>query len=209
MHNRKFDVARLVTCEVVDGNKVFTTHEKPAFEGTKLPEYATNHSAGADFFCAEDVVIPSLWGAVFQVVSEWGSHLIRGIGNAVLGKSFNEDLKGTLDKKFSPTPVHTGIKADMNEDEVLEIYNRSSNPSKLGLILANSVGVIDADYFECEQNDGEIMFAYYNFKPWDVTIKAGDKIGQGVFKKVLRPTEGFTVKNDTRKGGFGSTDETK
>jgi dUTP pyrophosphatase len=93
----------------------------------------------------------------------------------------------------------------MYEDEVLELYNRSSNPKKLGLILANSVGVVDADYYNCEDNDGEILFSYYNIKPWDVTLKVGDKVGQGVFKKVLRPEVGLVVKEETRKGGHGST----
>ena len=46
-----------------------------------------------------------------------------------------------------PTLVKTGIKAYMQDDEVLMLYNRSSNPKKKGLILANSVGVIDKDYY--------------------------------------------------------------
>ena len=112
-------------------------------------------------------------------------------------------------KRFDikPTLVHTGIKACMEDDEVLELYNRSSNPKKLGLILANSVGVVDADYYNNPDNDGEIMFAFYNFKPWSVTIKAGDKIGQGVFKKFLRPTINCIVNDEERTGGFGSTDK--
>jgi dUTP pyrophosphatase len=48
-------------------------------------------------------------------------------------------------KGMAPTLVKTGIKAYMMDDEVLYLYNRSSNPKKKGLILANSVGVIDKD----------------------------------------------------------------
>ena len=95
----------------------------------------------------------------------------------------------------------------MYEDEVLELYNRSSNPKKLGLILANSVGVVDADYYGNPDNDGEIMFAFYNLKPWDVTLKVGDRIGQGVFKKFLRPEVGLDINNKAREGGFGSTNK--
>ena len=93
----------------------------------------------------------------------------------------------------------------MQDDEVLLLYNRSSNPKKKGLILANSVGVIDKDYYGNSDNDGHIMFAFYNIKDEDITIKKGEAIGQAIFQKFL------TVDNDNaegeRKGGFGSTNE--
>ena len=63
-----------------------------------------------------------------------------------------------------PTLVKTGIKAYMGEDEMLLLYNRSSNPGKRGLILANSVGIVDKDYYGNPDNDGHIMFAFYNIK---------------------------------------------
>lgn len=104
---------------------------------------------------------------------------------------------------IAPTLIKTGIKAYMEEDEVLYLYNRSSNPKKKGLILANSVGVVDADYYGNPDNDGHIMFAFFNIKDEDITIKKGEAIGQGVFQKYL------TVDNDQaggeRTGGFGST----
>ena len=103
----------------------------------------------------------------------------------------------------APTLIKTGIKAYMEEDEVLYLYNRSSNPKKKGLILANSVGVVDADYYGNPDNDGHIMFAFINTRDEDVLIKKGEAIGQGVFSKYL------TVDNDQaggeRTGGFGST----
>ena len=54
---------------------------------------------------------------------------------------------------MNPTLISTGIKAYMMDDEVLYLYNRSSNPKKKGLILANSVGVVDKDYYGNEDND--------------------------------------------------------
>lgn len=106
-------------------------------------------------------------------------------------------------KGMNPTLVSTGLKAYMQDDEVLLLYNRSSNPKKKGLILANSVGVIDKDYYGNPDNDGHIMFAFYNIKEEDVEIKKGDAIGQAVFEKYL------VVDNDSaegeRMGGFGST----
>ena len=108
-------------------------------------------------------------------------------------------------KGMNPTLVKTGLKAYMKEDEVLLLYNRSSNPKKKGLILANSVGVIDKDYYENLDNDGHIMFAFYNIKEEDVQIKKGEAIGQGIFQKYL------IVDNDEaqgeRTGGFGSTNK--
>ena len=149
--------------------------EENQFNDAKLPEYSTKNAAGADFFAAEDTEIPSIWS------NEWP----------------NNEPK--------PVLVHTGIKANMNPDEVLEIYNRSSNPIKLGLVLANSVGIIDADYYNNPKNDGEIMFAYYNFSRTSVTIHKGDKIGQGIFKKFERPEIGYINTETERTGGFGST----
>ena len=96
-----------------------------------------------------------------------------------------------------------GIKAYMQDDEVLMLYNRSSNPKKKGLILANSVGVIDKDYYGNPDNDGHIMFAFFNIKEEDVVIKKGEAIGQGVFQKYFVTDDDMAT--GERLGGFGST----
>lgn len=137
----------------------------------RFPEYATIRAAGADFYCAEDIVIPTVW-----------------------------ELKHK-GKLIVPTLVHTGVKVCMEDDEQLELYNRSGNP-KRGLVLANGVGVVDADYWDA---NGEVMFAFYNISHSEVTIKAGDRIGQGVFTKFLRPDFNLKIKDSMRTGGFGST----
>lgn len=102
-----------------------------------------------------------------------------------------------------PTLVKTGIKAYMPEDEFLMLCNKSSNPGKKGLVLANGVGIVDKDYYENEDNDGHIMFAFYNIKEEDIQIKKGDAIGQAIFQKY------YIIADDNveaeRKGGFGST----
>ena len=106
---------------------------------------------------------------------------------------------------MKPTLVKTGIKSYFPNDEYLMLANRSSNPGKKGLVLANSIGVVDADYYSNESNDGHIMFAFYNFFDQDVEIKKGDAIGQAIFQKY------FTVDDDNnegkRIGGFGSTNK--
>ena len=193
--------------KIENGKIVVSSDEKEhvfsavkAYSDAQLPEYQTKCSAGADFFCAEDVVIPSIWSQLFNRVR---LNLVKD--SAYLDTCGDADA---VRKLIQPTFVHTGIKAYMEDDEVLELYNRSSNPKKLGLILANGVGVVDADYFENKDNDGEIMFVFYNVLPFSVTLKAGDRIGQGIFKKFLRPTDSsLRVKDATRVGGVGSTDK--
>ena len=106
---------------------------------------------------------------------------------------------------MKPTLIKTGIKAYMQGDEYLMLANRSSNPGKKGLILANSVGVIDKDYYGNPDNDGHIMFAFYNIKDEDVEIKKGDAIGQAIFQKYLVTDDDIAV--GERLGGFGSTNK--
>lgn len=106
-------------------------------------------------------------------------------------------------KGMKPTLIKTGIKAYMADDEVLILANRSSNPGKKGLILANSIGVIDKDYYGNPDNDGHIMFAFFNIKDEDVEIKKGDCIGQAIFQKYLIADDDEA--EGERTGGFGST----
>ena len=108
-------------------------------------------------------------------------------------------------KGSNPTLIKTGLKAYMQDDEYLMLCNRSSNPKKKGLILANSVGIVDKDYYGNPDNDGHIMFAFYNIKEEDIKIKKGEAIGQAIFQKYL------VVDDDNaegeRAGGFGSTNK--
>ncbi len=118
-------------------------------------------------------------------------------------EAIEDTIIPSFKKGDAPTLVKTGLKAYMQDDEMLLLYNRSSNPKKKGLILANSVGVVDKDYYENQDNDGHIMFAFYNIKEEETIIKKGEAIGQAIFQKYL------VVDNDVaegeRVGGFGST----
>ncbi len=102
-----------------------------------------------------------------------------------------------------PVLVKTGIKAYMPEDEYLMLCNRSSNPFKKGLVLANSIGIVDSDYYGNPDNDGAIMYAFYNFFDKDLEIKKGDVIGQAIFQKYYVADDDKA--ESTRIGGFGST----
>ena len=99
--------------------------------------------------------------------------------------------------------VRTGIKAAFPEGEMLMLCNRSSNPKKKGLVLVNGVGIVDADYYNNTDNEGEIAFAFMNITNEVVLLEAGEKLGQGIFVK-------FGLVDDDnaegeRTGGFGST----
>ena len=103
----------------------------------------------------------------------------------------------------NPVLVKTGVKAYMGQNEFLMLVNRSSNPKKKKLVIPNSVAILDADYVDNEDNEGEMGFLFYNLSNETVVIEAGEKLGQGIFI-------GYnTVINDTatreRTGGFGST----
>lgn len=100
--------------------------------------------------------------------------------------------------------IMTGIKVQMPRGEYLQLCNRSSNPKKRGLILANGVGVIDADYYDNPENEGNIGFMFFNMRDEEVTLHVGDKIGQGIFQE-YKKTNPDNVEHKTRSGGFGST----
>lgn len=123
-----------------------------------------------------------------------------------IGGNYDLDkIYSVLDKELKPTLVPTGVKAYMQDDEYLKVYNRSSNPMKTGLIVSNGVGIIDSDYYDNKDNEGHIFVQFINLGREPHIIKKGDKIAQGIFAKGLVADEDNF--NDTeRKGGFGSTD---
>ena len=98
--------------------------------------------------------------------------------------------------------VATGVKAYMQDDEFLGVHIRSSMAVKKGLALVNNVGIIDADYYNNEDN---IMLGLYNTTDSDVTLAKGERVAQGIFYKYL--TADGDSADATRSGGFGSTGE--
>ena len=101
--------------------------------------------------------------------------------------------------------VPTGIKAYMQPDEVLTIHIRSSMAVKHQLVLVNSVGVVDADYYDNADNEGHIYIALWNRGPKAFAIRKGDRIAQGIFSKYLTADEDQAGQGAVRQGGFGST----
>ena len=97
--------------------------------------------------------------------------------------------------------IWTDVKAYMCDDEVLLLDVRSSMGGKF--MLANTIGVIDADYYSNEGNDGNIGVFLKNISNETLTINEGERIAQGMFFNYLVADNGNT--DEIRNGGFGST----
>ena len=99
--------------------------------------------------------------------------------------------------------IGTGYKIKLEPDEVLLLHIRSSMAFKRNLMMVNSVGVIDADYYNNEDNEGEILIGLLNIGNDVVTIDRGERFAQGIV--VNYRTWGDEPENE-RTGGVGSTD---
>lgn len=140
-----------------------------------------------------------------------GFELIEGADGARLPERGTEhsagyDFFAKEDVKILPHTINvawTGVKAYMPPDEVLKVYNRSSNAKKKGLMLSNGVGIVDSDYYNNPDNEGDIGFAFYNFTNEIVIIRKGEKLGQGIFEKFALADN--DIHGGKRTGGFGST----
>lgn len=141
----------------------------------------------------------------FEVVSSWKTEGIR-IPVRKTASSAGYDIESGRNMDILPgkvTLIPTGLKAYMGEDEYLAIYIRSSMAIKHGLILINSTGIIDADYYNNEDNEGHIMVAVYNTTSQPFHISKGDRVAQGIFTRYLK-ADGDEAKG-LRTGGVGST----
>lgn len=103
------------------------------------------------------------------------------------------------------TMVATGVKAYMQAGEFLGMHIRSSIAVKKHIILMNSVGIIDADYYNNKDNEGHIMLALYNMGQASVKLPKGERIAQGIFYNYLLADEDNLEEKAVRGGGFGST----
>lgn len=175
---------------------IFEKVSKYADADIAMPIRKTAQSAGYDMVAAEDYIIPSIWQMVPEAKELW----------PVADDEFvTMDLmsKFTKETGFKPTLVSTGMKCKLDPGSYLQLSVRSSSPLKYWLMMANGVGIIDADYYNNTDNEGEIFFQIFNLSPFNIQIKKGEAIGQGI----IMPW-GIT-ENDAavgeRTGGFGST----
>lgn len=116
------------------------------------------------------------------------------------------DIKAVGDYNLNPgciLKIPTGLKVAMESDEVLLLFSRSSVASKHDVVLANSVAVIDADYYNNQNNEGHLWIALKNNSKEVFSIHNGDRICQGMFIKYGITDDDSAIHN--RSGGFGST----
>ena len=177
------------------GFEIITSYQD---KGINIPKRSTKHSAGYDFEAAETIVLPSIWKMIFKYcavqLKQWVYRSDKEVVEAELEKE---------QKVLKPILVPTGIKAYMQEDEYLQLANRSSNPLKHFLVLPNGVGVVDSDYYNNEENEGHIMIALLNFGNEPVTLEKGERVAQGIFSKYLITNDDDAT--GVRTGGIGST----
>ena len=166
--------------------------------GLTLPVRATKCSAGYDFQAAEKKVIPPYEHLVYEMKREWDRDPI-----AAPELTMVQMAKLTKSADARPTLVSTGMKIKLADDEYLEIAARSSTPYKHWLIVANAEGIIDADYYNNPDNEGEIFFQLVNLSPIPIIIQKGDYIGQGIIKKYIKTEDDMAEAE--RVGGLGSS----
>lgn len=165
------------------------------FPDAILPTRKTAHSAGYDLTVAEDICVPPVVNHIKTLDNQYTTYI------STLNLKEVATLTKTLGAK--PTLVSTGVKCQLDPGYYLELSPRSSTPLKYWLVMANSVGIIDADYYNNPDNEGEIFLQLINLSPFNIQLHKGDVIGQGIIKK-------YEVTNDDkaigeRLGGFGST----
>lgn len=165
------------------------------FPDAILPTRKTAHSAGYDLTVAEDICVPPVVNHIKTLDNQYTTYI------STLKLKEVATLTKTLGAK--PTLVSTGVKCQLDPGYYLELSPRSSTPLKYWLVMANSVGIIDADYYNNPDNEGEIFLQLINLSPFNIQLHKGDVIGQGIIKK-------YEVTNDDkaigeRLGGFGST----
>lgn len=105
---------------------------------------------------------------------------------------------------MKPTIIPANIIVEVPEGFFLMLASRSSTPIKKGLMLANSIGVIDQDY--CGDTD-EIGVQVLNFTDTPVTVAKGERIAQAILVKIAiaESFEEVDTMAKTSRGGFGST----
>lgn len=191
----------------------------------EAPIRKTERAACYDMVAAEDVVIqpynplmealgamlvqeritPEVQTMAQKVQDVQGADAVNQLVNSLLTCTTDEVAQLTKATGIKPTLISTGYKAYMEEDESLDLYIRSSSPLKYWLIMANSTGIIDGDYADNPDNEGEIFFQVINLLPFPIKIRKGEIIGQAKFTKFGVTDDDSSQEKAERQGGFGST----
>lgn len=141
------------------------------------------------------------------VSSATGAQRSAGLPVRKTAKAAGYDFAAPEDVEITPGEMvtfSTGIKAYMSPRMMLMLFVRSSIGINRGIILANGTGIIDADFADNPDNEGNIMAALRNTSGATQVIRAGERYMQGVFVPfITAPGEHVA---ESRRGGIGSTD---
>ena len=137
-------------------------------------------------------------------IEEYNSVLIPK--RATMGSAgYDFFLPKSISVKSNETiKIATGIRCKIDNGWVLKIYPRSSLGFKYRLTLNNTVGIIDSDYYNAD-NEGHIFIKMTNCGDKELVLEKGKAFAQGIFVEY-----GITVDDDCeniRIGGLGSTDK--
>ena len=138
---------------------------------------------GEDIDCYDDIKMP-----------------VRATSGSA-GYDFYSPISVTLNPGES-IKIPTGIRCKIDDGYVLQIYPRSSLGFKYQMCLLNTVGIIDSDYYNAD-NEGHIIVGIINRGDKQLVINKGDRFVQGIFYKYYLADE--QENNIERHGGFGST----
>lgn len=154
------------------------------FEKVSREQFEKSIHVGADIY--DDITLP-----------------VRAtVGSA--GYDFFAPFDFTIPVSPNSIKIPTGIRCKMEEGYLLSLYPRSSLGFKYRVRLDNTVGIVDQDYYDSD-NEGHIMIKLSAESGAEIVIKKGEAFAQGIF------TEFFITEDDevtaTRNGGFGSTNK--
>lgn len=119
------------------------------------------------------------------------------------------DFESIIDFELKPNEIKKiplGIKVIMNEDEMLMILVRGSTGFKYNVRMCNQVGIIESDYYNNIENEGQMFVKLQNEGDKNFIVKKGDRICQGIFVKFLTVDDEKEIET-IRTGGFGSTNK--
>lgn len=197
MNNKTGNLADMSFDEATYMNAIITKQSKPHFEIVSFDQFKNDMIAAFDEYDnSEDSIeeLKSLYNEI-NTPSRSTKH------------SAGYDFKSPFYFYLNPGEsimIPTGIRAYMPSDMVLMIFPRSGLGTKYRMALANTVGIVDSDYF-CADNEGHIHLKMVNNGDKQVMVNQGQAFAQGIF------TQYFTVDGDNadgvRSGGFGSTDK--
>ncbi|WP_375460943.1 dUTP diphosphatase [uncultured Enterovirga sp.] len=131
----------------------------------------------------------------------WGSDLAAGLD---LHACLDEPLR--LRAAAAPVLISAGLAIRIGDPEWCGLVAPRSGTGHRGLVLGNTVGIIDADY------EGPVLVSAWNRNAPgspDITVAPGERIAQMVFVRVGRPVfsvvSDFATASRRGEGGFGST----